>query len=87
MKMHYKYKFLSGLANSLHCKIQNKLKNNWKWNCSNFINNEVKGVTGLLSQWNEKTALILGQYFIFFYIRNLKTGVFILSQVSISFWF
>lgn len=40
MKIHYK--FLSWLANSLYCKIQSKLKNNWKWNCSNFIKNEVK---------------------------------------------
>lgn len=60
------YKFLSWLANSLCCKIQSKVKNNWKLNCSNIINSEVKGATGSLSEWREKTALMFGQYLIFF---------------------
>lgn len=61
------YKFLSWLANSLHCKIQSKLKNNWKWNCSNIINSEVKGASGSLSQLSEKTTLMLGEYLIIFF--------------------
>lgn len=48
----------------------------WKLNCSNIINSEVKGATGLLSEWREKTALMLGQYLIFFLNQKFKNRAF-----------